>query len=108
MGVLQKFRAGSDVAVAEFVQTPMKFLYGSASNTSQGLSGAVASETEGRVKHLFTGIRFPGGEFKISKMVFPPSLPLQVQMKAEFAEVPLAGPVRALSTESAPSAQNMV
>lgn len=78
MGVLQKFRAGSDVAVAEFVQLPTKFPHGSPRNTSQALSGAVASETEGRVKHLFIGIRFPEGEFKISKLVLSPSLSLQV------------------------------
>lgn len=52
-GVLQKFRAGSDVAVAEFVQIPIEFPYGSPRNTSQALSGAVFSETEGRVFGTF-------------------------------------------------------
>lgn len=109
MGVLQKFRAGSDAAVAEFVRVSIKFPYGSLSNTSQALSGAVAPDTEGRVKHLFTASHFLWESLRSPNwcsLIFI-SARWHPQMKAAFAEVPLTGPVRALSTENATSAQNM-
>lgn len=72
MGVLQKFRAGSDVAVAEFVEIPIGFHTEVPETLHRLCQEELLQRQRAELNTIPSASGFLGEEFKISKLVFPP------------------------------------